>query len=249
MGVKYKVDEDIFKKWTRNSAYILGFIFADGHLEDASYIRGKYLRITSTDFSIIKRIREALNSTHTIIVTPASGNRKEKYVLRIGSHKIYQDLENLDLFPRKSLTMEFPRVPNNLFPDFVRGYFDGDGTIAVENMKNKPYNRLKVIFTSGSKKFLSSLSGILKKHCTDKKAKVYDSRRSYQLIYRSREALDVLSFMYGTLREESELYLDRKYNKYKGLISNSQAFRCGNLFDRNSKIWSYGLKRRRTQEA
>ena len=243
MGIKYKVNEDFFKIWTKNSAYILGFIFADGHLEDAAYIRGKYLRITSTDFSIIKRIKETLNSTHKVVVIPASDNRKEKYLLRIGSHKIYYDLESLSLHPRKSLTMRFPQIPIEFLSDFVRGYFDGDGTITFESMKNKPFNRVKIIFTSGSKDFLSALSGALEKYCVGRLAKIYNSRRSYQLLYTSKEALMVLNFIYDGLNEKEILYLDRKYNKYKQLVLNPSEVRCDNLFDKNSKVWTYGTKK------
>ena len=237
MGIKYNVNENFFKTWSRNSAYILGFIFADGHLEDASYIRGKYIRFTSTDSSLIEKIRDSLNSYHKIVAIPAIGPRKEVYRLRIGSHKIYNDLENLGLHPRKSLNMKWPNIPYRFLPDFVRGYFDGDGCMAFEKMKNRPHDRLKVIFTSGSKEFLCSLAYRLKLRCLGRISKVYDSHNSYQLLYRSIEALKVLEFIYSKVEERNLLYLDRKHNKYKGLISFPDNYRCDNLFDRQSKVW------------
>ncbi len=92
MGIKYRVNENFFKKWSRDGAYILDFIYADGHLENAPYIRGKFIRFTNTDYNLIEKIRKAINSSHKIVVTPAIGNRKEKYLLRIGSWKIYDNL-------------------------------------------------------------------------------------------------------------------------------------------------------------
>ena len=173
MGIKYKVNEDFFRKWSKDSAYVLGFIFADGHLENAPYIRGRYIRFTNTDYSIIEQIKSALDSSHKIVVIPARGVRKEKYLLRIGSHKLYGDLETLGLHPRKSHNMRFPQAPQKYLSDFIRGYFDGDGTITFENMRNSPYNRLKVIFTSGSKDFLLSLAHILRKTCSTSLINVY----------------------------------------------------------------------------
>ena len=231
------------------SAYVLGFIFADGHLEDAYYIRGKYLRITNTDLSIMKHIKRVLNSDHKIVVTPASGKRKEKYLLRIGSHTIYRDLGTLNLHPRKSLDMTFPRVPVKFLPNFIRGYFDGDGTITFEHIKSRPHDRLKVIFTSGSKDFLFGLSAILSTCCLNKVGKVYDSKDSYQLAYRSKDALSVLRFIYDGISKEGALYLRRKFEKYRKLTSNPNKFRCRNLFDKTSRIWTYNTKRRRTQVA
>jgi len=238
MGIKYKVNENFFKTWSRNSSYVLGFIYADGHLEDASYLRGKYLRFTSTDRSLIEKIKKSLNSDHTIVVIAGSGNRKAIYRLRIGSHKIYNDLENIGLHPRKSLDIKFPYVPYSFLSDFVRGYFDGDGCIAFEKVKNRPYNRLKVIFTSGSKDFLESLSKKLKQRCIGKIGRVYDSHQSYQLIYNSVVAAKLLEFMYSKVWERRLLYLDRKYLKYKKLFFAPGACRCENIFDRQSRAWN-----------
>ncbi|MFH1190350.1 MAG: LAGLIDADG family homing endonuclease [Candidatus Omnitrophota bacterium] len=249
MGIKYKVNETFFKKWSRDSAYILGFIYADGHLEDAPYIRGKFIRFTSTDYYLIEKIKKAINSSHKIVVTPAFGKHKEKYLLRIGSKKIYDNLVVLGLTPRKSLTMKLPYVPHKFLSDFIRGYFDGDGTIAIENVSNRPHNRLKVIFTSGSKNFLISLAESIKDEGISKEGDIYDSHRSYQLLYRSRNALSVLKFIYSGFEKEKCLFLERKYFKYRKLISEPCALGCANLFDRHSKIWHYNTNRRRTQVA
>ncbi len=145
--------------------------------------------------------------------------------------------------------MELPLIPRKFLADFVRGYFDGDGTIAFEGVSNGPYNRLKVIFTSGSKKFLVSLAESIKREGISKEGDVYDSHRSYQLIYRSRNALSVLKFIYSRLEKGKGLFLERKYHIYRKLISEPHALGCANLFDRQSKIWHYDTNRRRTQVA
>ena len=69
MGVKYKINSDFFKFWTPNMAYVLGFIAADGSLEDTSYLRGKYLRICSSDIEIIEKIKVAMASEHKIVTS------------------------------------------------------------------------------------------------------------------------------------------------------------------------------------
>ena len=242
MGIKYKVNEEFFEKWSRDSAYIIGFIYADGHLENAPHIRGKYIRFTNTDYNLIEKIKKTIGSSHKIVVTPAIGKKKEKYLLRIGSRKIYDNLAALGLTPRKSLNMRLPIIPRKFLSDFVRGYFDGDGTIAFENVNNRPYNRLKVIFTSGSKEFLVSLAGSIKNKDIGKEGDVYNSHRSYQLLYRSIDAFNVLKFIYSTVDKNDSLYLDRKYRKYKQLVTAPDKIRCGNLFDRSSRIWSYRTK-------
>ncbi len=55
MGIKYQINRYFFKVLSPEMAYVLGFITADGSLEDASYLRGKYLRICSSDKEILFR--------------------------------------------------------------------------------------------------------------------------------------------------------------------------------------------------
>lgn len=195
-------------------AYILGYLFADGSLEDASYLRGKYLRITSCDLSIVQAIRKEFGSEHKIVkLAPTTVNGRPRYFLRIGDHAIYNDLINLGLTPNKSLTMLFPKhLPSSLMSDFVRGYFDGDGTLYLEKRK-KSYSP-RVVFTSGSKKFLENLSDVITKYCSlEEIKKIYASRRSYQLVYKTKKANKVLDFMFSKI-DDKNIFLKRKYSIY-----------------------------------
>lgn len=71
MGIKYNVNSNFFKLWTPEMAYVLGFITADGSLEDASYLRGKYLRICSSDMEILDKIKAVMDSEHyTTVIKP-----------------------------------------------------------------------------------------------------------------------------------------------------------------------------------
>ncbi len=219
MGVKYKVNSNFFKNWSRNGAYVLGYLFANGSLEDATYLRGKYLRVTSCDLAIVQAIRSTLGSEHKIVkLPPNTRNGRYRYFLRIGDHTMYKDLINLGLTPKKSATMLFPKnIPYNLMKNFIRGYFDGDGTIHLEKRKNSFIPR--AVFTSGSKKFLESLSATIANHCDLRKdKKIYDSHRSFQLVYKTKEAIKVMDFMFNKLNKK-DLFLERKYSTYKNYKS------------------------------
>ncbi len=198
-------------------AYVLGIWFADGSLEDASYIRAKYIRFTSTDYPLVFQLRHILGAKHPIkTLAPTTENGKKRYFLRIGDHEIYNDLINLGLYPRKSLSMQFPQVPDKTLPDFIRGYLDGDGSVLIERAKNI----IKVIFTSGSRDFLQSLALAITKSCGLKQGKVYNSHRSYQLQYTSKKALKLLAHLYCHL--ENMPYLDRKHQVYHKYLLESR---------------------------
>ena len=214
MGIKYLVNEKFFDKWTPIMAYVLGFIYADGSLEDASYLRGKYIRICSVEKGIILRIKKWLDSEHTITKSfSAWPNGKPVYMLRIGSHKLYYSLTKIGLYPNKSLTITFPQnVPEKYFNDFIRGYFDGDGCVYLEMAKGERQRyivkKLSIIFTSGSKKFLEGMNDVIKGAIDIRQDKVYKSHRSYQLRYSTADTIKLFKFLYKKVGPE--LYFKRK---------------------------------------
>lgn len=194
-------------------AYVLGFIFADGSLEDSPYIRGKYLRATSTDQDRIEAIKNAMSSAHTVITEKRDGNRRTRYVLRIGSHTLYDDLMRLGVTPRKSHSMKFPVLPRKYFPAFVRGYFDGDGCVFIDRLsKDQTPRRLMIIFTSGSIDFLQSLHDCLRRECAIEEhcLHAHSKAGAFQLRYSMTSSVKIFPFLYKE-STDPRLYLSRKY--------------------------------------
>lgn len=217
MGIKYKVNEDFFKKWTQEMAYTLGYIYADGSLEDAAAIRGKYIRVSSVEKNNIVKIRNWLSSEHTIIsIPPKTKNSQVGYLLRIGSHTMYDDLVKLGLYPKKSLTIKFPQVPKKYLAHFVRGYFDGDGCVRIDMKKGRRQvlilNKLCTVFTSGSKEFLLELAVQIRKSAETDLLKVYNGHHSFMLSYTTSDSVKIFKWMYGKVSGNS--YLKRKATVY-----------------------------------
>ena len=200
-------------------AYILGYIFADGSLEYAPKIRGKYFRITSTDEEILPKIKRCLDSEHTIskILLPEP-NRKPRYFFRVGNAHIYDTLLRYGLHPHKSLTIQMPAVPKKFLGDFARGYFDGDGCVYIEH-KNGAFRRLRVIFTSGSKIFLDELEKKLRSTLGLKQKDIYKNKNGniYQLSYSTADSMALFDLMYE--KSYDGLYLKRKYEKFVSILT------------------------------
>lgn len=196
-------------------AYVLGYLYADGSLEDATYLRGKYIRVTSVERHIIEKIRRWLNSEHTIVLQESVWpNGRQRYMLRIGSHKMYATLVDLGLYPNKSLTMRFPTVPRYCLPYFIRGYLDGDGCVYLYTPKGKNgkkiVKKLSVIFTSGSEVFLKELNSILRNYTDIKQERVYKGHRSFQLRYGTFDSIQLFKFLYHNTKNR-DLYFKRKF--------------------------------------
>ena len=140
-----QINQTFFQSWSPQMSYVLGFIFADGAIEDVQKSsRTCYLAIINKDVSILKKIKSVMDSTHKLYRRPAQlelypGNKVyragERFVFRVGSKLIYNDLLNLGLTPRKSLTIAFPAIPLEFLSYFIRGYFDGDGCIYFKRLK------------------------------------------------------------------------------------------------------------------
>lgn len=217
MGIKYKVNESFFEKWSSDMSYVLGYIYADGDLNDSPYMRGKYLSIASVDKSSILRIKGLLNSEHTIRESGSHfiGSRI-CYVLRIGSHKIYDDLFKLGLYPKKSLVIDFPKIPKKYLCHFIRGYFDGDGCIYFQKGKGKYgqliVKRIRTIFTSGSKIFLSNMDTTLKNFGFNN-GRIYSTKRAFQLKYPNDDSIRIFKFMY--FNAGINTFFMRKFNIFK----------------------------------
>ena len=73
MTIYKKVNKNLFKKWTPEMAYVLGFFVADGTM--TTRIRGaKYFDIQICDRNILEEMKKAMGSDHKISI----GNRKIK---------------------------------------------------------------------------------------------------------------------------------------------------------------------------
>jgi LAGLIDADG-like domain len=218
-----RVNEDYFKKWSPQMAYVLGFIYADGAVEDCrESSRTCYVSIANNDHHLLEQIRTEMSSDHEIYhikkrlmrIGGKSYTCKDSYCLRIGNKIMYQDLINLGLCPRKSLIIELPEVPNQYFEYFLRGYFDGDGCINIEKVKK---NRMNIIFTSGSRIFLEQLVNKVQSIFPTIRSSISFGHGAFKLRYNWRNALMVAECMYKDI--EATPYLRYKHDKYIDYLS------------------------------
>lgn len=129
---KKQINQDFFKAWTPEMSYVLGFVVADGCIAVSKNRKHPFtLNITSVKKRYLYPIRKALNSEHKISKKPGGNCNIIAYQLQIRNPVIAKDLMNLGILPRKTYNLNPIKVPDKYFPDFVRGFFDGDGTVYV----------------------------------------------------------------------------------------------------------------------
>ena len=109
--------------------------------------------------------------------------------------------------------MQYISLPQPFIKDFVRGYFDGDGCVFLYRSRGLTQKvilrKLSVIFTSGSRKFLEDLLAVLKKNMKLRQEKIYDSTRSFQLRFTTKDTVEIFKFIYSGAGKSS--FFERKY--------------------------------------
>ena len=137
-------------------SYVLGFIVADGCVYKRKDRKNSYtLNITSKDREHLLRIKKELNSNHPIS-TKYNSQKMSYSQIQICDREICKDLISLGIFPRKTYNLNPIKVTDKYFPDFVRGFFDGDGTVYIYKVNG--ILQIKAGFVSSSLSFITDFS-------------------------------------------------------------------------------------------
>ena len=127
-----KFNEHIFDVIdTEEKAYWLGFIFADGYI--SSRDNSFELSLKGSDIEHLHKFNKFMEHNKDNVKLGEVKN-KDKTFLRcrwgIANKHLWNTLNNLGCTPRKSLTLQFPNISEELKIPFIRGYFDGDGCLS-----------------------------------------------------------------------------------------------------------------------
>ena len=131
---KYSLNENYFDKIdTQNKAYLLGWLWSDGH--NCIQNRAIIINLQEQDKYILDLFNKELDSDRPIYFVKRSKdtdyNRKDQYRLQIVNKHLSQTLLNLGMNHDKGLTAKFPiSLSDDMIPHFIRGVFDGDGYIS-----------------------------------------------------------------------------------------------------------------------
>lgn len=211
-------------------AYVLGFVYADGAVEDCrKSSRTCYLVLSNNDKDLLIQIRNVMLSNHVLYRRPERNvtfrgktyECKESFIIRVGNKKIYQDLLSFGLRPRKSLVIDLPEIPEKYFSFFLRGYFDGDGCVSVYSRRTGG-KTIQVIFRSGSLKFLEKLNKTISRTLGINPKTIPFQSNAFRLAFKANEAISICNLMYKDLKASP--FLKRKYKIYQEYLA-AKSFR------------------------
>lgn len=228
----YKPNDDFFKKWTPEMAWVLGVIAADGHVTITKNNQHLVkINIKESDRDMIEKIRTLIEYDGKIYSQKKDGGETQA-VLSLTSKEMVLDLKSIGLGQNKTYSLEWPStVPESLASHFARGYFDGDGCISYDAHDGRPYWRLesKVV---GTPAFVSRMRDVYASQTQSGCGSIVRNGNVDILCFGGRwSVIDFLNWIYKDSRPETRL--DRKYNIYRGLIDH---YGNGAKFSNNSTI-------------
>lgn len=198
--------------WSAKLAYAVGLIVSDGSLSKD----GRHIDITSSDRELLATIKECLDIPHVKIGTKFSGTKnKHYYRIQFSSVSLYYWLTTLGVWPNKSNTIESITIDDVYFFDFLRGVFDGDGTISVYTDRRwKNSQTVCLAFASGSIGFLTWLQKELEVRI-DSTGSITRGTRVLQLKYGKKDARKIFNSMYY---KKLVPKLERKFAKAEKIL-------------------------------
>jgi len=208
---KYKLDQNAFKSLeTQGQAYWLGFLYADGNVGS----KENSITLSLTDRESVEDFKKFLKTDKPIYINRRSqGNPKWKdiYTLTVHSEILKNDLIKLGCVPDKTYKVNLPNIDESLYRHFIRGVFDGDGSVWKSSGKGH--------FSITNKlSFLTELQDVLIKELGLNKTKLAERKPNFgDLRYGGKSNLEKL---HDYFYKDAIVYMSRKKTKFDNLILN-----------------------------
>ena len=230
---KYDINENYFEIIdTEEKAYWLGFICADGYI---NFKRNNLvIGLAIKDKKQLQKLKDCLKSNHPI----------KEYIydylsmvrLFIGNKKIVETLKKY-ISEHKTFSLTFPTIDKRLERHFIRGYFDGDGSVI--NVKNPQINiTSNIIFLDELDIRFKDIG--LNKTKRDIRHKQQNKIQTLRFVGRNN-----LRMIYDYLYKNATIFMDRKKEIFEKIESERPIYqerRCS-IIDCDKKYYSLGLCR------
>lgn len=215
---QYKINENYFDNIdTPNKAYILGFLYADGCNNKSKGTIS--MSLEEGDKNILEQIRHEINSERPLEFIDYSSKHdfgyvyQNQYRLLMFSMYMCKTLENIGMVPNKSLVVKFPTLQNELVRHFIRGLFDGDGSVYRRQYENRSSYQHTLTITSTlslCEQLVDIVENELNINCHIYDASNHNGITKVFTISGKNQIKKFMDWIY----DESDLKLQRKYERY-----------------------------------
>jgi len=217
----HSLNEDFFKTWTPEMAWVYGWVLGDGCVSKRQ--RVVQIEINPRDIDVLEKIKTAIESDHPIrSVTRYNnhiGKRIDSIVLSMWSIRSVTDLEKLSFYD----------VPYKQSSDFIRGFFEAEGSVSQSSRRDYPDSRdIQVQIVQGKQEILeyileevrafSDIRGGYMYHRTYNGS--FGNIDTWKLSFGTYDSIALYHFMYDNC---GGLFSKRKKEKFEELIDRKEA--------------------------
>ena len=197
-------------------AYLLGYLFADGFVGDEKYNNIVFSQ-KKEDAEAVKLLKESIEYTGDLrIFKPRISsfeNSSDQVAINFSSMHMANTLKNCGL-SKKEFYNKFPKLNNVLMRHFIRGFFDGDGSITLtrSTYKDKIYygGAFNIII---NKKLVNSFLNLFNEiHFT------IDQSKTDYMVYLKCNSKKSIKLIYNYFYKDSKYFLSRKKKKFDEII-------------------------------
>ena len=196
---------------TEAKAYFLGLLLTDGNVHKIKRDTEQYriqIMLHSQDREILECLKKELHSSNKIIHYQKD-NRNE-CAFGIQSVKMAYDLAKQGIVPNKTFIAELNyNIPHHLFRHYIRGIFDGDGTVY--------YSKEHLHFGFyGTHKLVAQVQDWLIEQINLTRHKITDKETVSFTTYQKKQ--DIENF-YKLIYTNANFYLKRKKEKFDNYLN------------------------------
>lgn len=189
-------------------SYVLGLIAADGNITLGHSFD---IALHKNDVELLNDIKKEIKYTGNLRKSKSDNSMR----LVVNSKEMVEDLQKLGFTNNKSFTIDLPKdIPDKYIIDFIRGYFDGDGSIGLQHLKSKS-PQLRSRICSGSITILEKFIDFLHEKYDLRKVNIIGVSSIYEFCYSKKDSLKFYKAMYHS---DNILYMKRKRKVYDDFI-------------------------------
>lgn len=208
---------------TKTKAYWLGFLYADGYV--STHNRWG-LELQIEDIEHMKNLLSELEAN--ILIKTRKRTLSHSCLFQISNTHMYQALLSKGVTRNKTESLSFPTenvLSKEFYPDFIRGFFDGDGSVCFYYNKQKrkdghivKYPRYSISIVCKSEDFIRKLSCVL--NDAGIIVHYYINKRDNLPLIQISNLKDLKKFFEYIYHDSCETNrLNRKYEKMLAIIS------------------------------
>lgn len=223
----YTFNENYFETIdSKDKAYFLGMLTSDGCVYKRNNNIGQsMIKLSLTgDIDVLEKFKKCLNSNHKISKVANKNKDNHVYTITLISDKMALDLEKYGVVRNKTDKAIFPKISSEFVKDYIRGLFDGDGSIySVRQKRNKDATKQyshEINFV-GTYKVIQGVSIYLSLNSIE--YKINEDKRDYSFPFyslRVKKQISVFNFINYIYHDCEGYYMIRKKTKADEVLEN-----------------------------